>query len=96
MFGQSAVQPVGALYLGEDVFVAGLAVEAAGQAEAQDEGRPVTFGTGGQGLAGECLGLLVTSLRIEGEDQPIAGDRRKKCGPSAASGSASDRLRIAC
>jgi hypothetical protein len=72
--------------------VAALPVEAA----SQDKGRPVTFGTGHQGLAGDCLGLLVTSLRVEGEDQPIAGGLCQEWpGPiMAASGSSSCTPRV--
>lgn len=76
--GQSAMQLVSALRLGEGLFMAALAVEAASQAESQDDGRPVTYTMGGQGLAGDCFGLLVAPLRIEGEDQPIAGGRCKE------------------
>ncbi|MFI9773832.1 hypothetical protein ACIHCV_03785 [Streptomyces sp. NPDC051956] len=76
--GQSAVQLVGPLRLGEGILVAGLAVEAAGQAEPQDQGRPVEFAMNGQRLAGERLSLLVAPLRVEGEYQSVAGGRRQE------------------
>ncbi|MFE5174896.1 hypothetical protein [Streptomyces sp. NPDC056634] len=48
---QTAVQLVGTLRLGQGLFVAGLAVEAACQTEPQDQGQPVGCAMGGQGLA---------------------------------------------
>lgn len=76
LLGQAAAQLVGALSLGESRLVPRLAVEAAGQAEPQDQGEPVRYVMGGEALAGERLGLRVASLRVEGEDQSIAGGRR--------------------
>ncbi|MFF2476596.1 hypothetical protein [Streptomyces sp. NPDC058066] len=62
---QTAVQLVGTLRLGQGLFVAGLAVEAACQTEPQDQGQLVGCAMGGQGLAGERLGLRLAPLSVE-------------------------------
>ncbi|MFD5121381.1 hypothetical protein [Streptomyces sp. NPDC058385] len=74
--GPNAAQLVGALRLHESLLVADLAVEGAGQAEPQDQGQSVRYAQGGQGLAGDRLGLWVASQRVQGEGQSAAGGRR--------------------
>ncbi|GGV63634.1 hypothetical protein GCM10010277_69840 [Streptomyces longisporoflavus] len=55
--GQTAVQLGGALGLGESLLMAALPVEAAGQAQPQNQEQPVRFAQRGQGL-GDAGGPL--------------------------------------
>lgn len=69
--GRLRPQLTGALRLGEGLLVAGLAVEAACQAEPHCQSQPVRFRIGGQGLAGACPASGWRSCALRAKTSPL-------------------------